>query len=336
MKISVVIPCKNEENFITQCVLSVLQAAENIVDVEVIAVDGESSDSTLERLNLLAQSNPRVFVKTNPKQITPTALNIGIQAATGDYIMILGAHSKVHPTYFQEAVEVLKNQPLADCIGGQLLVETSSQKEKCIALAMSSKFGVGNALFRTGAKAQYVDTVAFGIYKKQVFDTIGLFNETLVRNQDDEFNFRMSKAGLRIYFDPALKITYYSRSDFEKLYNQYWQYGYWKVYVNRMHKAFLSVRQLVPALFLLSLVVGITLSITSLLFAKLFAGYLMIYLSAGYFSASRIADNNIEVNYIWQSYVILHISYGLGYWKGLLDFIVLQKQATNKHQALTR
>jgi glycosyltransferase involved in cell wall biosynthesis len=335
VKISVVIPCRNEENYIIACVLSVIQAAEHVVDVEVLAVDGASTDSTLERLNLLAQSNAKIRILSNLNQVTPSALNIGIQAATGDYIMILGAHSKLHPSYFSEALNVLNHQPNADCIGGKLIVETQSQKEKCIALAMSSKFGVGNALFRTGAKAQYVDTVAFGIYKKLVFEKIGLFNETLIRNQDDEFNFRMHKAGLTIYFDPALKITYYPRSDFEKLYHQYFQYGYWKVYVNQLHKAFVSVRQLVPPLFILSLVLGIALSFVSALFAKIFMGYVMVYLAAGYFSASRVADNNIEVNYIWQSYVILHISYGLGYWKGLLDFILLRKQP-KKHEALTR
>ena len=221
------------------------------------------------------------------------------------------------------------------CVGGVLENVYENETAKIIGSAMSSSFGVGNAHFRTGNKKGYVDTVAFGAYKREIFDKVGLFNEELIRNQDDEFNYRITSAGYKIFLNPEIKCKYFVRASFKKLYKQYYQYGYWKVYVNVLHKTVTTTRQLVPAAFvsylfvlLLSLFVGIKV----FFFLSLF---LVLYVLMAGFMAFRQNAQPITAIKIAYTFFILHFSYGIGYLKGIFDFILLKK-SIKKHESLSR
>ena len=201
---------------------------------------------------------------------------------------------------------------------------------------MSSAFGVGNAHFRTGSKNGFVDTVAFGAYRNEVFEKIGYFDEDLIRNQDDEFNFRLLQNGFKIYLNSNIKSKYYVRASFSKLYKQYYQYGYWKVYVNKKHKAVTSIRQLVPLFFVLFLFLGFTLSFLHWILGTLFSLGLLAYIGLAIVFASQKSTSFEKITGIAYTFFLLHFSYGLGYLVGIFDFIALNKGPRISSQKLTR
>jgi GT2 family glycosyltransferase len=171
----------------------------------------------------------------------------------------------------------------------------------------------------------YVDTVAFGAYKKDVFDKIGFFDEELIRNQDDEFNFRLIKYGFKIYLFRQIRSKYYVRASFKKLYKQYFQYGYWKVYVNKKHQTITTIRQIVPLLFVLYLFGGTLLSIFHPIILRAYLIVLCLYFFAGFYSASRQSNKVSDILNIVKCFFILHFSYGFGYLLGIIDFFGLRK-----------
>jgi GT2 family glycosyltransferase len=202
---------------------------------------------------------------------------------------------------------------------------------------MSSPFGVGNAYFRTGGKSGYVDTVAFGAYRREVFERIGFFDEDLVRNQDDEFNYRVTKAGFKIYLEPKIESKYYVRGSFSKLYKQYFQYGYWKVFVNRKHATITTLRQLAPPLWMLFVSVGWMGFFIHPFLGYAYVGMILIYLTLAKFTAIRTAGWQIPMIFkLVACYMILHASYGWGYLKGMFHFYILRRNPTEGSQQLTR
>jgi len=324
--ISVVIPCYNEVAFIEKCVKSVsvsLRASK--VSGEIFVVDGQSTDGTRELLSRLQNSIAELTVLDNPDRFTPKALNMGIEKAEGSLINILGAHSIVSVDYIEKNIQAFDKQPKASCVGGRIVNEYENDVSRAIGLAMSSGFGVGNARFRTGGSDGFVDTVAFGTYKREVFDKVGLFDEKLVRNQDDEFNYRMTRAGMQIFYTSSIVTKYLVRSDLKKLFRQYFQYGYWKVVVNRKHKRITSWRQVVPMLMVLgwlSFPISMTLpasfpvlSVLTLIHGSL----LLLYLVLLFGQSMRLAMNNqAKVADVASGFLVLHFGYGLGYLKALV------------------
>ncbi|MEI7801862.1 MAG: glycosyltransferase family 2 protein, partial [Bacteroidota bacterium] len=209
--VTVVIPCRNEKDYILQCVQSVLHNNYPREKIEVIVCDGMSDDGTFELLKNFAVKIPQLKVLVNEKRTTPYALNLGIKNSKGDVIIILGAHAEMHGNYLNTCVNILKEKPDVWCCGGILNNEAKDETGEIISVAMTSPFGVGSAHFRTGAREGYVDTVAFGAYRKEVFSLIGLFDEELTRNQDDEFNYRLTKAGKKIWLATDTSIKYFVR-----------------------------------------------------------------------------------------------------------------------------
>ncbi len=274
-----------------------------------------------------------MFIQTNT---TPFALNIGIKASTSDYATILGAHAEVSKSYFSKSVKDFQIDPKMGCTGGFLINEYEDEVSEAIGSAQSSSFGVGNAHFRTGNASGFVDTVAFGTYSRKVFEKIGYFDEELDRNQDDEFNFRLLKNGFKIYLDKDITANYYVRGSFKKLYRQYWQYGYWKVFVNVKHQMITTVRQLIPMLFVLFLAVGAVLSFVHPILRLLFFAGLGSYLLGAVFFATKKSKTPLQSAKIIFSFLILHLSYGLGYLKGIWDFMVLRKGPSKSSASLTR
>ena len=313
IRVSAVIPCRNEQAFIGACIYSVLDSDYSSEALEILVCDGMSEDGTAEVVNTISKAHPNVKLLQNQKQTTPYALNLGISKASGDVVIILGAHATLSHNYISECVTALSEDESLGCVGGVLHNTSSDLRSEAIANAMSHPFGVGSAYFRTGQKSGYVDTVAFGAYKREVFDNIGMFDETLIRNQDDEFNYRVVKAGYKIKLDTSISATYHVRASYKKLLKQYYQYGYWKVYVNKKHKVITSFRQVVPAIFILYLTLGLILSLTVPVLAPVYLIILSLYLFLGLLSAFASTVNPITAFMTLYAFIILHFSYGVGY-----------------------
>lgn len=333
--VSIVIPCRNEKKYIGKCIQSIVDCHYPSEKLEILVCDGMSDDGTRE---IIQQFNAlgRVKLLDNHDRTTPQALNLGIKSSNADIIIILGAHAEIDKEYVQLCVQTLENHPEAGCVGGLLETVSEDIRTAAIAKAMSSSFGVGNAHFRTGNNEGWVDTVAFGAYRKEVFAKSGLFDEVLVRNQDDEFNFRILRDGFKIYLNPKIEAKYYVRSSFRKLFKQYRQYGYWKVYVNRKHQAVTTLRQLAPPLFVLFLFSGIPAWFIHPIIGILHTAVLSVYLLASFKSAFKQSDNSSEFFRICLAYYCLHLSYGLGYLEGILDFLILRQKAGQQKTELTR
>ena len=336
------IPCRNEEKFIARCLDSILTISYPLDNIEVFVCDGMSDDNSRNIIegytggsNSKSESN-RITLLDNPSKTTQHALNLGINRSSGDFIIILGAHAELDYDYITNCLEAFSKDDKLGCVGGVIENIYEDNQSKGIGYAMSSPFGVGNAFFRTGKKEGYVDTVAFGMYKKEVFDKIGLFDEELVRNQDDEFNFRLTKSGYKIYLSRSIRSKYYVRSSFVKLFRQYYQYGYWKVFVNKKHKTITTLRQLIPFLFVSWLILG---GVLSLIIPEIWVLYILansLYFGLVILFGLLKSINPMIVPSIWLSFFILHISYGLGYLEGIWQFVILNNAPKKKSEQLTR
>jgi GT2 family glycosyltransferase len=271
------------------------------------------------------------------RRTTPYALNIGLEPLDYDIGVILGAHAVVDKDFVQHNVRVLLEHPEVGCAGGVIRNVHENEWSEIISLAMSSVFGVGNAHFRTGGKSGYVDTVAFGAYRKEVFERVGFFDEELARNQDDEFNYRVLQGGFKIFLDPEIQSDYYVRGSISKLYKQYDQYGYWKVFVNKKHGAVTTLRQLAPPLWVFFLLTGWTGMLIHSLLGWMYAVVVATYFALAFYTASRMRMKSVRR--LWmllRTFGVLHFSYGLGYLRGVIHFYVLGRKPSMHSERLTR
>lgn len=338
MTISVVIPCRNEVNAIEKCVESILSSKldSNNSLVDIFIVDGESDDGTLEKIDNLSNLDPRVKLIPNPDRITPIAFNLGIKNANGDFIQIIGARQFISSNYLQECLNCFTLDNKIGCVGGAVVNSYTNETSEIIAMAMDSPFGVGGSNFRIKKESCYVDTVGTPMYRKSIFEEIGLFNEVLVRNQDDELNYRVTEAGYKIYFTHKATLQYVVRASYKGLKNQYFQYGYWKVYVNKLVGSVTTVRQLFPSLLILGILGGLLIFwIHPFLTAVYFLSILTYLIMSIYFAIKKTTEFT-QLFKIVGVFYILHFSYGWGYLKGIIDFIFLSKEPSKGSKQLTR
>lgn len=333
--VSIVIPCRNEEKYIARCLDSILLQKYDQTKLSVYVCDGKSTDGTVAIVNEYTNTYPGIHLLVNEKQSTPFALNLGIKHSQTDIAIILGAHSELYPDYVANCVTAFEKGANIGCTGGIIENVYENEIAEVIGKAMSSGFGVGNAHFRTGAKDGFVDTVAFGAYKREVFAKAGYFDEELIRNQDDEYNFRVLKTGFSIYLSRDIRSKYYVRAAFDKLFKQYFQYGYWKVYVNKKHRTVTTVRQLVPLFFVLYLFLGLAASFIHPVLTYLYLGGIAAYVLLSAYSATKVSSGFKQTVQVMRAFLILHFSYGWGYLKGIVDFFIFQKQI-RKEEVLTR
>ncbi len=351
MIVSVVIPCRNEEKNIAACVSAIY--ASHLPEgcaLEVLIVDGQSDDGTLQIISELQKKYSGLHLITNPKRITPVAFNLGIQNAKGDYIQIIGARQIIAEDYILKGISKLQSHPEIWCIGGKVENVFENELGEIIAKAMDSPFGVGAGNFRILKASAYVDTVGTPLFRKAVFEKAGLFDESLVRNQDDELSFRILKAGGKIFLDVEMKVKYFVRGNFKNLFKQYFQYGYWKVYVNKKHRTITTLRQLAPAGFMLFILLVLPIAIVSFIaFVKsggtatiylwpiiIYCGVALPYVLMAGITAFSKAEKITQVNNYFQTFLILHSAYGLGYLQGIFHFLVLRKSAAKKNTNLSR
>jgi glycosyltransferase involved in cell wall biosynthesis len=336
--VSIIIPCRNEVRFIDACLDSVMASDFPKDRLEVLVVDGMSDDGTRAIVGRHAAADGVVRLLDNPDRIAPAALNVGIRSATGNVIVRLDAHCLYPQNYVSSLVEWLDKSG-ADNVGGICRTRPANEtpKAKAIALGLAHPFGVGNSYFRIGAREpRYVDTVPFGCYRRDVFDRIGLFDEDLIRNQDDELNARLIRHGGRILLVPDVVTEYFTRESLGKLWRMYYQYGYFKPLVARKLGRVMTVRQVMPALFVTALVAGPVLSAAIPALRLPFLVMLATYSAANLVFAVRAGwpEGGRCVGWLMAVFVVLHVSYGVGFLKGMLDFAILNRRPGAKLRAM--
>lgn len=322
--VSIIMPCRNERRYVADCLESVLSNDYPSDRIEVLVVDGMSDDGTREVLSVYAQRCERIHLLDNPARTAPAALNVGVRAANGDIIIRMDAHCHYPRNYVSALVGWLERSR-ADNVGGvwRTLPGSDTATAQAIAFVLSHRLGVGNAHFRIGIdKPKWVDTVPFGCYRRSVFDRIGLFDEELIRNQDDEFNQRLLKAGGRILLVPDVVIDYFARDSLGKVGRMYYQYGYFKPLATRKIGTVGTARQAVPGAFIMFLIVSLVLSSSiswmRLAFAVGVAGYLAVILLG---SIAALVSNGPKVGLLAAvTFPMVHFSYGFGSLRGVLDF----------------
>lgn len=335
-KVRVIIPCRNEEGYIARCLNSLINCnyPKELISIQI--ADGMSTDNTRKIIEYYAEKYTFIELLDNQLQSTPFALNLGLVNLDFDIGIILGAHAEIDSNFISNSVKVIESNNEIYCAGGIITNVHENLDAEIISLAMSSSFGVGNAHFRTGNYSGFVDTVAFGAYRREVFEKIGFFDEDLVRNQDDEFNYRMVKNNLKIFLSQEIKSNYFVRGSFPKLFKQYYQYGYWKVYVNKKHKAVTTKRQLVPPLWVLFVIVGLPLIFFNQVFLFGYLGLILFYLMTTIFMAIKMTYGLRKTIKLIKAFLYLHFGYGLGYLKGIIHFLMLNKKPNKKSMVLTR
>lgn len=253
LAVSVIVPCRDEALHIESCIRSILACDPPSAAFEVIVADGMSEDGTRDVLFRLAQEDSRLRIIDNPGRIASTGLNAAIRAARGDVVIRMDGHSEYAVDYIRQCVALLEHTG-ADNVGGPARTKAVGYLQRAIAAAHHSCFAVGGARFHNVDYEGPADTVMYGCWHRALFERIGLFDEELVRNQDDEFNLRITRAGGKIWQSPHIKLWYRPRSSLKSLFCQYMQYGFWKVRVIKKHKIPASFRHLVPGLFLATLI----------------------------------------------------------------------------------
>ncbi|HEY6187667.1 MAG TPA: glycosyltransferase family 2 protein [Pyrinomonadaceae bacterium] len=320
--VSLIMPVRNEAGFIARGLEAVLGQDYPAERMEVLVVDGMSDDGTREVVSSFAERYARLRLLDNPGRIVPTGLNLALREATGEIIVRVDGHCEIAPDYVSRSVQCLEEEE-ADGVGGPIETIGDTRTARAIALAMSSKFGVGGSAFRTiKDRRMFVETVAFPAYTRRAIERAGLFDEELVRNQDDEYNYRLCKLGGRLLLAPEIRSRYYSRSSFRSLWRQYFQYGYWKVRVMQKHPRQMRLRQFAPPLFVASLAVALTLAPFSVPGA-LALGLLLITYALLNLAASVIALRGVEAGLLpllLLAHPTLHLSYGAGFLVGLVRF----------------
>jgi len=316
--VSIVIPCYNEESHIAGCLNSIITGDYPLNLMEILVVDGQSLDGTRKIIEEYSLKYPVIKLVENPYRLKPHALNIGINSAKGDVIIRMDAHALYERSYVSTSVSCLDKYN-ADNVGGirRTLPGNNSIIARSIAESISNPFSAGNAIYRTGAKnVQWVDTVFGGCYRRETFEKIGLFNEALVRGQDREFNMRLKNAGGKILFVPDIICYYYPRSTLGGYIPWIFSSGLTPFFVSRLIKRRIySWRNIIPLLFLLSLIVFPLLSIFCQICRYLFLGEVVAYLVCSLVATALVVSTKCDLRFLVSMPIIFfltHAVYGLG------------------------
>lgn len=318
-RVSIIVPCYNEEKTITLLLEAILQQTCPKTDLEVIIADGHSQDHTRQKIAAFQTAHPDLNLRVveNPRRNIPAALNSALAAAQGDMVVRLDAHSVPAPDYVERCLADLESGQ-GEMVGGvwQIRPGGSDWLARSIAAAAAHPFGVGDALYRYATRADWVDTVPFGAFRRSLLERVGWYDETLLTNEDYEFNTRIRQAGGRIWLNPAIRSAYFARPNLGALARQYWRYGYWKLRMLQRYPRTLRWRQALPPVFVLS--------VAGLLVLGLFwdlARYLLLIEAALYFvvlglgsiaPARRQADLALLLG-IPVSIAVMHTAWGAGF-----------------------
>ncbi len=316
IEITAMIVVRNEEEYIKISLQSLLEQDFPQSKYEIIIVDGESTDKTRQNIDTVLkeyQGVTKVNIINNPRKLLASGWNIGIRKARGKYVIRIDAHAKASNNFLKESLKTIKNLPEdVACVGGRLISVTLENSDKTISKVLSSPFGIGNSKFRYADKAQYVDTVAYGLYKKEIFNKVGYFDETLERNQDNNMHNRIRMAGYHFYFNPEITSYYYVRSSLKKMLKQGFLNGKWNIIVFRQDKKSLSLRHLIPLLFVISLICLGLLTFVNIWFVYIIIIELLLYFILAIVFALQKTKNILEIVKMLMYFFMFHFAYGLG------------------------
>jgi succinoglycan biosynthesis protein ExoA len=336
--LSIIVPCRNEVRHIDRFLGNVLEQ-QLPVATEILVADGMSDDGTRERLREWVARDPRIVLVDNPERTTAHALNHAIRRSTAPVLLRMDVHTEFAPDYVARCLETLAATG-ADNVGGPARTRSTGLFQQANALAYRSFFSVGGARFHDPDYRGPVDTVVYGCWRRDVFERFGGFDTELVRNQDDEHNLRISRSGGRLWQEPAIRSWYFPRSTPLALFNQYRQYGYWKVRVIQKHRLPASWRHLVPAAFVAALATLLALApfglAARILLAALLTAYLLSSLAASAVASARDGHWSC-LPWLPVAFACYHVGYGVGFLQGIWDFVVSRrKRSAAAFERLTR
>jgi len=335
--LSVIIPCRNEVTRIASVLNCLLTQKMPEGGLEILVADGMSSDGTQDVVRQVAARDDRVRLLQNTRQFAASGLNLGIREARGRFIARIDAHSSYASDYLYECMAVLRSTG-ADNVGGPWIACGEGYISRAIAAAFQSPFAVGGARSHTAVYEGPVDSVYLGCWPKTTFEKYGDFDEDLVRNQDDEHNFRINRGGGTVWQSPRIRSWYSPRNSIKALFRQYYQYGYWKVRVIQKHGRPACVRHVVPGLFLGGLVVcsgvGFFLPVLWALGGIALIAYI-VGLSVAAIDTARLNEWRLlpVLPLVFATY---HMGFGIGFLNGILDFVLLKRAPKQSATILTR
>jgi glycosyltransferase involved in cell wall biosynthesis len=335
--VSIVVPCRNEAGHIERALRSILAQEPPPGGFEVIVADGMSDDGTREIIQRVALEDPRLRLVDNAERIVSTGLNQAIREARANIVARMDAHTEYAPDYIRQCVRVMEETG-ADNVGGAWVARGDGLVSSAVAAAFQSPFAAGGATGHDPGYEGAVDLVYLGCWKKEITDRIGLFDEELVRNQDDEFNFRLKLAGAKIWQSASIKSWYRPRGSLNALFRQYMQYGYWRVRVIQKHKMLASPRHLAPGTFVLLVMI---LPLISLWWPFAIWGWLGL---VGFYALCNLAASGLTaaqrgwglLGLLPPVFACYHFAYGLGFLHGVLDWYVLRRAPGRTYTDLTR
>ena len=328
-RVTLIIPCYNEQKTIGSLLSAIRHNTYDRSNLEIVVVDGMSIDGTRDLIREYASDYPELNIRLvdNPQRIIPVALNVAIEAATGDVVIRLDAHSAPYPDYIDRCLDVLDETGAAN-VGGVWEIQPGADTwiARAIAVAASHPLGAGDARYRISGDPGPVDTVPFGAFRREWLEKVGPFNEGLLTNEDYEYNVRIRKAGGVIWFDPSIRSFYFARPDIRSLARQYWRYGVWKVRMLRRYPRTLRWRQAMPPIFVFTTVGLGFLSLVFPLARYIFSAELGVYFLTTFAFAflEGFKRNDLGVAFgfpisIWT----MHITWGSGFLWSLLRTLVL-------------
>lgn len=327
---SLIVPIFNEAHFIESCVRTLQKQDFPAEQREILLVDGNSTDATIEVLKKLEAEDPEhIRVLNNPKRIQAAAMNVGAYHARGTYLVRIDAHAVYPENYVSTCIALLDKTGAANA-GCTCITEAKSPTGKLIAKMLTSPFGVGGSNFRVGSESGYVDTVPFGTFRKDYLQSIGGFDDRLVRSEDNEINYRIRKLGGNVYMTSDIQVTYYCRETVRALAKMAYANGKWTVIAAKLCPGSMSIKYFVPLVFVLSLIGMPLLCLIHPLFCFAFAAELLLYATLSLYSAwkkTRILGEILRVACLFPAF---HAPYGIGSIHGLISILFNKKYRHSK------
>ncbi len=316
---SIVIPCFNEEKYIGSCIKSILVQNYDSSLIEIIIIDGESEDGSLNIIKNLQQDFPNVKLFSNPSKKTAISLNIGIKNSMSEVIIILGAHTVLDKNFIFYNNKILNEQKVVACGGTQLNIG-DTYIQKVIGLTMESPFAMASSSYRWSKNEQYVDTVVYAAYKRYLFDDVGYFEEDYTISEDAEFNWRIRKAGYKIYYSPKIITYYYPRKTIGKFLKQMFKYGILRVNVQKKHIDSIKIMHLIPPIFVMSLILFVILLIANVIDINVIIIILLLYFGLNIIvSSTSVSSKKLKyLIFIPILTFLLHFFWGIGFLAGLV------------------
>lgn len=316
--VAIVVPVRNESRHIDDCLAALTGQTYPHDRLQIVVVDGESSDDTVERVRRWKTRDGRIRLLNNPARVMPVGLNLGIEATDCDIVGVMSGHSSFDHDYVERTVRALRETG-AWCVGARVSRESSSPVQRAIARAATSPIGVGDSRHNYATESGWAETAFPGMWPRWVFERIGLFDVDMPYNEDNEFSYRIIAAGGRIWFESSIIVRYVPRASLSGLFAQYRRYGRGKIAVFRKHRGAVRWRHFVPPVWVAWLSAAAVGGLVNPVIWILGALTMAVYLALTGSAALRHRRPDDPVALTIAAFAAMHVGYGLGIWGGLLD-----------------